>query len=143
MLTFTIKRLEEITLADEKAMLDSMAKFFIDEFNGDKEFVYSHSERYEYVFVRCNDEVVGMTIIDNMSNVKFIPKLYVRDESRGLGVGKALIDYVFNRIETNHVVQLGVLKEDDKLLDWYLGQNFIPYKQQCIEKAILLYKKKD
>lgn len=103
-------------LADE---LDASQDKFLSEISGFKPPIRRPAKNFEEAFGSGADEVnfaivegtvVGFvslgTIIEEQSKSTYISGLYVSPKSRGLGVGKALLELALTRGKENHSVAL-------------------------------------
>lgn len=82
------------------------------------------------------DKIVGgMGCIVEGESLK-IKKLFVINEYKGKGIGKTLIDYCFSIAKGSQLkkVTLGMIRENEKLYNYYLRYGFIEKKTLYNEK---------
>lgn len=81
----------------------------------------------EKVFVACIDEEV-VAFASIWETDYFLHSLYIDQDYRNRGIGKALIHYLLNYY--NHPMTLKCVKENTKALSFYLSLGWVIYKEE-------------
>ena len=134
----------KIKKGEENAVIDMMREFYTSPavFTNGSEEIFNNNLNAcikdspyldGYVFI-VEEEIVGYGMIAKSFSTEFgkpciwIEDIYVKDEYRGLGLGKALMDFVLSRY-TDCIFRLEAEEENGKAIALYekCGFSVLPY----------------
>ena len=138
--------IRNITILDTDAVLEMMREFYSspavftsgsDEiFISDIENCINNSDYLEGYIIEKSDEIQGYAMIAKSFSTEFgkpciwIEDLYIKEEFRGLGLGKTALDFVFNKY-AGCVFRLEVEEENERAYKLYekCGFTVLPYTE--------------
>jgi len=103
--------------------------YMLDKFQNSNAIARQISDGYEYYLIANNDKNVGYLglLTDINTSKMMISKFYIKQGSRGLGIGSAALKYVQQLAKQRKLNKawLTVNRHNKKTIDWYLKQHFV------------------
>ena len=107
----------------------SQVEYMLEKFQSTEAIVLQLQNGTEYFFATLDNEPVGYTaLVPDMVNSKMmISKLYVRQSSRGIGIGSRLLGFIEGRCRKKGLdkLWLTVNRFNYDPIGWYLGKGFV------------------
>ena len=136
--------IRNMTMKDKNSVIEMMRVFYAspavfsngsDEiFLNDIENCINNSNYLEGCVIENPDEILGYAMIAKSFSTEFgkpciwIEDLYIKDEYRGLGIGKIFMEFITKK-HTDCIFRLEVEEENERAIKLYhkCGFSFLPY----------------
>lgn len=110
---------------------EAQVKYMVDKFQSNEAIIHQLRNGYEYFLAELDGTAVGYTGLVPDKGKLMLSKLYVKDSTRGKGVGQALLDFIEAkcRAEGMDRIWLTVNRGNTGPINWYKNRGFIIVKE--------------